>query len=256
MRSGHENAVIRKASSKKTAFRTALTAVALVTIVVGGGTGAVAAEQAVPVERGDDEKAPRKLTAEQMAGAPGASWYAMNANGEILSSEDNIIDLAPPEPALEGEVSPYLIDDPFAWAACFLNYDETYPLASYTWWYTSQATMTIELQCGYHNSATGAGHGWHHIAAGHEQQWRNRIIQTGESSDGAGWDDLMSWVNLETISWPYYNERQSNYKVCVSSATLMYDGDGDYVYTFWPSVIFTEDTKRIITSIPSSYSVC
>lgn len=38
--------------------------------------------------------------------------------------------------------------------------------------------------------------------------------------------------------------------------SLMYDGDGDYVYTFYPTAIFTEDSKTVITSILGSNYTC
>lgn len=232
--------------------RAVAASIAVVAIGIGTAGSALASDAADMTQA----EAPPALTPEQMSAAPNASWYAVSAGGDILTSEDDLVDLAPPAPAPDGQVSPYLINDPFAWAACFVNYDEDYPLAAYAWTTSAGNPMNIQLQCGYHTSSTGAGHGWHHISVQHEQQWRNRIIQVGGSADGAGWDDLMSWANLETISWPYYYAGQISSKVCVSSATMMYDNDGDYVYTFWPTVIFSEDSKRVITSIPSSSSRC
>jgi hypothetical protein len=44
-----------------------------------------------------------------------------------------------------GAVSPYLINDPVAWTACFVTHDETYALASYTYWNASGDPVIIRL---------------------------------------------------------------------------------------------------------------
>lgn len=197
---------------------------------------------------------PPPLTTEQMSDHPDASWYAVStATGDLLSSEDEVVQAPTATPP--GEVGPFLIDDPVAWTACFVQRDENYSLASYQWW-TASGPMIINLTCGYHNAATNKGTGWHHIAGGHEQDWRNRIIQTGQSTDGAGWDDLMAWQIQEAMNFPAANENHGSGKRCVGTPVMMYEADGSYVYTFYPSTIFTEDSKIVITSIPGSSYTC
>ncbi|MDT0116954.1 hypothetical protein Q9R20_08110 [Microbacterium sp. PRF11] len=43
---------------------------------------------------------------------------------------------------------------------------------------------------------------------------------------------------------------------CVSVPILMYDNDGDYLYTFNPSVAFGSNTLRVITAIPTTTASC
>lgn len=180
----------------------------------------------------------------------------MNAEGQVFGSEDDHLLQRPTDTAGE-VVTPLLIDDAAAWSACFVVHDEDYPLASYIYWEASGDPRVIELQCGYHSTANDTGHGWHHISYQHESQWRDRITQlaTGDPT-GAGWDDLMSFVNDAVIGWPEVDvPRASNSTRCVGAPVLMYDADGTYEYTFYPSVIFGTDSNRVITSIPgSSYS--
>ncbi|MFT4230553.1 MAG: hypothetical protein QM602_09705 [Microbacterium sp.] len=200
------------------------------------------------------ENEPPKLSGDQIAEHAGAAWFAVAASGELFGSDDaQLFDVGQ---EADGYVTPYLIDNLVAWTACFVEHDEDYPLASYTYW-GSSSSKTIQLQCGYHNSTSGSGHGWHHISVQHESQWRDRIIQlsTGDPT-GAGWDDLMSFVNDTTIAWPMVDKSHGSKKRCVGAPVLMYDKYGNYEYTFYPSVIFTTNTKRVITSIPSSSYTC
>lgn len=188
-----------------------------------------------------------------MAAHPDAEWYAVNGvSGDVLSSEEEI--MPDSEPEADGLVVPLLIDTPAAWTACFVQHDENFPLRTYRW-YTESGPKVITLPCGYATSS-GGGFGWHHIALEHEQQWRQRIIQVGQSTDGAGWDDLMAWQIQGAMDFPAKNVDQVNGKRCIGAPTVMYDSSGEYAYTFYPTTVFTEDSKIVITSIPGSTYTC
>lgn len=225
-------------------------------LAVASAIGAATVPTAALASPQEVNDVPPPLSAEQMSEHPGATWFAVS-NGTVFGSEDEPLIPEPASAPDDGTVTPFLINDPIAWTACFVNHDEDYPLASYTYWGGSDPKI-IELQCGYHNTDTSTGHGWHHISAGHESQWRDRIKQlTSGDPTGAGWDDLMSFANDSNISSPLIDiPRGSNNTRCVSAPILMYDLQGDYEYTFNPSVIFSTDTNRVITSIPSSTPSC
>lgn len=148
------------------------------------------------------------------------------------------------------DIEPYLLD-PLAWSACYVAMDDTYTIRTYTYWRQSGGTWTIKLNCGY------SQYGYKHIEINHETQWRDRIIQAAGGGLGNGWDDLMSWAAEETIAWPFVStHRPSNNTRCVGAPIIMYDGDGDYVYTFYPSFVFSQDNKYLITAIPGSSYTC
>lgn len=66
----------------------------------------------------------------------------------------------------------------------------------------------------------------------------------------------MAWQIQGAMDFPLVNVPQLYNKRCISAPVLMYDGDGDYLYTFNPTTIFTEDTNRVITSYPSTNPGC
>lgn len=124
-----------------------------------------------------------------------------------------------------------------------------------TYWGDPYGPKVINLQCGYHDAASNTGQGWHHIQAGHESQWQDRISQI---PGGTGnWDDLMAFAAAQAIENPIVDiPRGSNSTRCVSVPILMYDNDGDYLYTLNPSVAFGSNTLRVITAIPTTTASC
>lgn len=192
-----------------------------------------------------------------MAAHPGAKWFAKAPNGAVLGSEDQrLFPKSTAGVARPDIVSPYLIDDPIAWAACFLRHDQTYSLAHYTYWDPQSNPIIIQLECGYAGS-NGTGFGWWHISDQHESQWRDRIIKVGGNANGDGWDDLMSWSNENTLAWPFIDQpRGSNNTHCLSAPTVMYNAKGEWEFTFNPTVVIGTDSKRVITSYPSTISNC
>lgn len=228
-------------------------------IILGVGLSIVLAPPSNAMEPSENYASPNSevvssISSEELTAHPDAQWFAVS-NGQVFAYDGEASSSTAQLDA--STASPSLIDDPVAWSACFTAHDEDYPLASYTYW-GSPDPITIQLQCGYHDSASDTGHGWHHISAQHESQWRDRIIALASGDPtGAGWDDLMSWANDSNIGWPLVDvARATNYTRCVSAPVLMYDADGTYEYTFNPSVVFSTDTKRVITSIPSTNSSC
>jgi hypothetical protein len=227
-------------------------AIAIVLITTPCVTYAYEAESS---SDGDGSGPATQLTTQQMASHPGAKWFAANKDGEIIGSEDQHLMPAPARRAA-GVAAPYLIDDPAAWNACFIQHDQTYRLASYTYYGTGNP-MVIKLECGYHNSSNDTGFGWWHISGGHESQWRGRITQVNGDTTGAGWDDLMSFANETNLGWPFTDvPRGSNNTRCVSAPIMTYNNKGEWQYTFTPSIVFATDNKRIITSIPSTNNAC
>ncbi len=108
--------------------------------------------------------------------------------------------------------------------------------------------MIIELQCGY-----STGHGWKHIQAEHQSQWQDRINAAG---GGGNWDDLMSWSNETILGWSMTDVPDGTNKRCVSAPIMMYDRQGTFLFTFWPTVAVSTNNLRVITSIPTTSTNC
>lgn len=226
-------------------------AIALIGAVVLGSASTATAAPSFATADPPDQLAP-----EVMAEHPGAEWYAVSpGSGEVLGSNDEPLIEEPAAEPESGTVTPFLIDTPADWTACFVAHDQLWELDSVNYWGSSSGPQVKRIQCGYHDSTTDTGFGWHHIQARHQGEWQGRIDQI----DGAGgaWDDLMAFATKNAIEWPLVDvPRGSNNTRCVSAPTMMYDADGDYVYTFNPSAVFATDSDRVITSIPSSSSSC
>lgn len=184
---------------------------------------------------------PAQLTETQMSVEPGASFYTMTADGEVFGSSEVLQGPAP-------DVSTYGMN-PIAYTACWVFNQEDFPVGTYTY-YAPSTTMTIYMQCGY---GVG-GHGYKHIELEHRSQWENRIIQVdGNPND---WDVLMDWVNMTVLGWAMVDRPDGGAKRCTSAPVLMYDADGNWVYTMNPTVIVATDTQRLITSFPSTTHQC
>lgn len=169
---------------------------------------------------------------------------------------------APSAPAAEdvgeGTVTPYLVN-PTQWTACFVfNLDATV-FATYAW-VTPPTTTYVELQCG--NSSYGYKH---IIAQGHDTHWQtvfNAAVAAGWSNGTYGaysWDDLMNIVLAMQLSMlgGYYAENPISNKACNNDRFGLWNtSTNTIVYSFSAETVWSTNNQRIITSYPSSRSIC
>lgn len=154
--------------------------------------------------------------------------------------------------------SPFLLA-PDDWIQCWWFNNDSWAITSFTAGWDGEL-KEMALQCGFHDSATGTGQGYKHIAYGHEEQWRDRITQAQPGANTDSWGDLMwnvasrSWFDAYDSSGPY------NGKLCIAGYVEMYgpNPSGQIVkkYTFYPTFSWSLTNDRLITAIPSSASGC
>ena len=180
-------------------------------------------------------------------------FYILNvASGERIYSWD-IQDLVPePTPSEPGTVTPNLINDPIAWTACFgPTFNANFPLRAFTW--VPQATGTVYLQCGPHDTKT---YGWHHIQANHQSQWQTRADTATGVPGGVAWDDFMADITSQILDWPSRYTVEYSGKRCHTGYIQIWDLNGNLKYDFNPSIVVSMTNNRLITSYPTTNQDC
>lgn len=183
----------------------------------------------------------------------GEGFYILHVEtGERIYSteiQDLIPEPTPPEP---GTTTPLLINDPVAWASCFGPiFNSNYPLRSFDW--VPQATDTVYLQCGPHDTKT---YGWHHIQDGHQSQWQTRADTASGVPGGIAWDDFMADITSQLLEWPDRYTVEYSGKRCYTGYIQIWDLNGNLKYDFNPTIIVSMTNNRVITSYPTTNQDC
>lgn len=158
-----------------------------------------------------------------------------------------------------GTITPYLLS-PAQWADCWTFNNANAVFASYAWPRNGVATM-IDLKCG------NSSYGYKHIVGqGHDQQWGTVFNKAKAAGwDNANyrvnsWDDLMSMADANLIGsnvYDYENINTISNKACRNgSFGLWSTTTHTLVYTFRVEMVWSINNKRVITSYPSSRSIC
>ncbi|MDF2563333.1 MAG: hypothetical protein K0R99_4779 [Microbacterium sp.] len=176
-------------------------------------------------------------------------WTAVNAvTGEAFEITELI-----PEPieAPAGTVTPRLIDDPIAYAACFgvgAPQFPDFPLRTYP--SVPGGNSPVYLQCGPINAKT---YGWHHIQKEHQPQWETRLAQGGIP---LSWDDLMAISTEAVLTEPTRWTVEYGGKRCYTAPVEIINPQQQVVLDFSPSVVVSMTNNRVITSYPTTQSDC
>ncbi|MGW9112135.1 hypothetical protein [Microbacterium sp. NPDC055683] len=200
------------------------------------------------------------LTPMLMGAAPEApeteddgGFYVVHvASGKKTHSSDFEALIPEPSEPEPGQVTPYLINAPVAWASCFgPTYNATYPLRSFAW--VPQATDTVYLQCGPHDTKS---YGWHHIQKNHQAQWQTRADNASGVPGAIAWDDFMADITSQILEWPDRYTVQYSGKRCYTALIQIWDTKGNLKYQFNPTVIVSMTNNRVITSYPTTNEDC
>ncbi len=132
--------------------------------------------------------------------------------------------------------------NPWTIAACNAGFGETVVST-----YASRTSGNIDLKCG--DSASG----YIHIRERHENDWRQVVNIAG---GGGNWDDLMDFVTKQSVEAPLpgYPRDIGSGKLCFTTPALIVDSAGNVVRTLAPTVIVSNNNKKVITSIPTTGS--
>lgn len=217
---------------------------------------------AAPASAAEVGEVPDATAGEQTEVEPAVEWVVVNRETGARFTQDDLTELIP-EPAAtapEGSVTPYLINDPVAYAACFgFPQNANYPLASYG--NVSFATGTVYLQCGPIGLKS---YGWHHMQSNHQSQWEGRVVQmTGLPYGSPGtpaWDDFMESFIKQTLWEPGGITKEYSGKRCYTAIFDVYrlssNGTPVYQYTFNPTTILSMSNNRVISSYPTTSQDC
>jgi hypothetical protein len=107
----------------------------------------------------------------------------------------------------------------------------------------------VDLFCGDDRS------GYVHIRTDHQVDWQTVVDGAG---GGADWDDFMVFAtgSIVTSPAPGFPKDAGAGKLCYSAPILIKDADGNVVDTYNPTVLVSENNKRIITSYPTRVDRC
>lgn len=184
---------------------------------------------------------------------PDEGFYILHvATGERTYSNE-IGDLIPePTQPTPGTITPYLINDPAAWIACFGPvFNADYALRSFNW--VPQATDTVYLQCGPHDTKS---YGWHHIQDGHQSQWQTRADDASGIPGAIAWDDFMADITNQLLDWPDRYTVEYSGKRCYTGYIQIWDTSGNLKYDFNPTIVVSMTNNRVLTSYPTSSQDC
>lgn len=174
-------------------------------------------------------------------------WYILAPDGSKQKVQPGSASLKAPESGR----SPRLLDL-WMWTQCWTINDSNFTIKSYDWWWSGQKNQ-IDLKCGFHDTARGTGSGYKHIAAGHQQDWQNKLDQIGDPR--YSWDDVMSSGIYAALMYPEYTTAQSGQKRCAYGILVYLTAKG-IQQQFEPTVFWSENNKLIITAIPKTKGSC
>lgn len=109
----------------------------------------------------------------------------------------------------------------------------------------------VDLSCG--DSASG----YIHIRdgdgtpndVGHEAEWQAVV----DSFGGGMWDDFMVHATGAAIVGDKEPDDHGADKLCFSAPVEIFQTDGTYITTYYPTILASANNKRIITSYPTHY---
>jgi len=72
----------------------------------------------------------------------------------------------------------------------------------------------VDLNCGT------SGYGWHHIQAGHQAEWQQRLDTANQNGAGpvSTWDDFMALATYAVLKDPWWYTQEYSGKRCFQSA--------------------------------------
>lgn len=100
----------------------------------------------------------------------------------------------------------------------------------------------VALTCGNDN------YGYKHIKVRHAKDWQLKITKYGGHGS---WDNFMSYATAQALSHPSAVRNHGAGKYCYTTPIEIYQGR-NLVNTFYPVVIVSTTSHRIITSYPTS----
>lgn len=150
-----------------------------------------------------------------------------------------------------GQAGTYLISFP-QWFSCFTLNDESELFAQFTY-FRGATQYTKQLRCGT------AGWGYKHIMDRHQQDWQNKldVIQSLGMGLEYSWDDVMAAGAYASLDYSdFIRVMPESNKECAVGELAYLRSDGTVLQYFNVTTVIATDSSRIITSYPSSKSVC
>lgn len=136
--------------------------------------------------------------------------------------------------------------NPVQWFECETLNNSGYLIKSYATkkggGYTSSS---VNFYCGDSNS------GYLHVSQ-HAGEWQSRVNSAG---GGSNWDDLMDYGTSQALAHPTQIVNQGAQKTCYQTPVTIVRSNGS-TFTFYTTVVVSQNNKRVITSFPPSSPSC
>jgi hypothetical protein len=136
--------------------------------------------------------------------------------------------------------------NPVQWFECDTLNNPTYLIKSYPvkpgGGYTSSS---VNFFCG--NSSSGYLH-----VTQHAGEWQTRVNTAG---GGSNWDDLMDYGSSQALAHPTQTVNQGAQKTCYQTPVTIVKSNGSS-FSFYTTVVVSQNNKLLITSFPPSSPSC
>ena len=136
--------------------------------------------------------------------------------------------------------------NPVQWFECETVNNATYLIKTYAvqkgGGYTSSS---VNFFCGDSSS------GYLHVSQ-HAGEWQTRVNTAG---GGTNWDDLMDYGTSQALAHPTRSVNQGAQKSCFETPVTIVKANGSS-FTFYTTVVISQNNKRVITSFPPSSPSC